>query len=342
MNEMVEQSRTFWLCKAKIQQLFKRIYTNDHSVKFTELDTILSVFEHDRNFLSKSIHTAVFTANMSAGKSTLVNALVGKKVNKSQSMACTAKLHYILNKPLEDGFSAEDDNVLNLDADYNTLMTDDVGNDSQSIIVSTYFRFLSGLNNPICFLDTPGVNSSLDHTHKAITDTEIGKNEFDVLVYVINADGGIATEDEDTYLTQLSETAGKANILFVVNKIDCFRADEDNIADSISKIADDVSRRGFVNPKIYPVSAYAGYLAKRMLFDNDLNEGEMDDYNLFRRNFMSEDYNLVGFYPKDAIDVCLRLIEREEDVRKKKAIQMLLNCGILPLEIILKNSIGGM
>ena len=57
---------------------------------------------------------------------------------------------------------------------------------------------------------------------------------------------------------------------------------------------------------------------------------------------MSEDYNLVGFYPKDAIDVCLRLIEREEDVRKKKAIQMLLNCGILPLEIILKNSIGGM
>ncbi len=341
LNSMNEQATIGRVFKKKAMQLYQRIYYKDVTVKLSHLAEFFPYWDRNAVFSSEPIRTIAFTANMSAGKSTLINALVGKKVNKSQSMACTAKLHYILNKPLEDGLFAEDDHVLNLDADYNTLMNDDKDNESHSIIVSTYFRFISGIQNPICFLDTPGVNSALDSTHKAITDTELGKKQFDVLIYVINADGGIATEDENAYLSQLSETSINAPVLFLVNKIDCFRAGEDNIAESISKIKNDVERHGFSNAQVYPVSAYAGCLAKRMFFDNDLDEEDFDDYNLLRRKFTSEDYNLDAFYPKEMIDACTQMIEKEGDSRKKKAVQLLCNCGILPLELILKNYFGG-
>lgn len=320
--------------RKKLRQLYERLYFFDNGVKFYSAEKMIDIWRRNRNYFRRPAQRIVFTANMSAGKSTLINAIVGKKVNRSQSMACTAKLHYIWNKPCEDGFSAEDDNILNLDADYMTLMTDDEGNHSSEITVSTYFRLSFGRPDPLCLLDTPGVNSALDRTHKEITDAAIAAGDFDRLVYVINADGSIATDDEHAYMAQLKATV-KAPVLFAVNKLDSFRTGQDSIPESLEKIREDVERLGFEGAMVCPVSAYTGYLAKRAMYDGDLDEDEQEELDNLRRLFRKETYNLSAYYPEKVLERCRTLIGAQKDPERIKYLQLLYRCGILPFEYLL-------
>ena len=335
LNEMQTCSGLFWGYRKKMRQLFERLYTGGNTVPFPKVENIISLWQRNETFLHEPVRKIAFTANMSAGKSTLVNAFVGKKVNRSQSMACTAKLHYIYNKPFEDGFSAEDDNVLNLDADYTTLMEDDEGNTKLEIIVSTYFRMMFDRGTRLCFIDTPGVNSAMDRTHKEITDAVISGGAFDRLVYVINADGNIATDDEHRYMSQLWESVKQVPVLFVVNKLDAFRASEDSISESLDKIRQDVEGLGFENAAVCPVSAYAGYLAKRALFDGGLEGDEQDDLDTKRRMFKREAYDLSGYYPPEVRRRCAEIVVAEQDPERQKLLQLMYHCGLLPLEYIL-------
>lgn len=335
LTELQDKSKLAWIYKKKMQLLFERLYIQDSDVKFPKIEMLIDMWRKNELFFQQPIQKIAFTANMSAGKSTLVNALVGKKVNMSQSMACTAKLHYIYNKPFEDGFSAEDDNILNLDADYNTLMNDDEQNTSDRISVSAFFRLMSGTSVPLCLLDTPGVNSALDPAHKKITDAEIATGNFDKLVYVINADGNIGSDDEHVYMAQLAETTKDLPIIFVVNKLDTFRIKEDNIAESLQKIKEDIEGLGFKNSMVCPVSAYTGYLAKRVAYDNDLDEDEQDEFDTKRRLFKRDVFNLSKYYPSEVTEQCKMLISSEPDQERQKYLQLLCDCGILPLEYIL-------
>lgn len=318
----------------KMRQLFERLYITENGISFPKIEEFISLWKKNETFSQQAPFRTVFTANMSAGKSTLINALVGKKINRSQNLACTAKLHYIKSKPYEDGFSSEDDNILNLDADLETLMTDDDGNSSDVITVNTYFRLLTSQIGPLTFLDTPGVNSSVDQRHKTITDVEMSKGNFDVLVYVINANS-VATDDENVYMRQLQETVSDTPIVFAINKLDSFRSGEDDIATTVAKIKEDIDKLGFRDAIVCPVSAYAGFLAKRALFDNDLDEDETDELRTYRRLFQKEGHNLSCFYPESVRNTCTKMLEVEKNESKGKNLQLLSDCGILPLEIIL-------
>lgn len=337
LEELLEKSRLHRIFKKRLRQLYDRIYTNSGDVRFPKLQLLLDQWRENKEFFQQPVQKIVFTANMSAGKSTLVNALAGKKVNRAQSLACTAKLHYVLNKPFEDGFSAEDDNILDLDADYEVLMNDDEQNTSTNIVVSTYFRLMSGAAAPLCLLDTPGVNSSMDPAHKSITDQAIGKGDYDKLVYVINADGNIASDDEKAYMTQLAETVKDRQVIFAVNKLDAFRVGEDDIAESLGKIREDVEKIGFKNPMVCPVSAYTGYLIKRDAFDGDLDEDERDELAAKCRLFKKASHSLSKYYPAGVTQRCKALIAAEGDTERQKMLQSLFDCGLLPLEYILLN-----
>lgn len=323
----------YWL---KMRQLFDRLYSGGNDVVFPQVEQIIDIWKQNQRFAQLPTFRVAFTANMSAGKSTLVNALVGKRINRSQNLACTAKLHYILSKPVEDGFISEDDHTLNLDADLQTLMTDDADNSSNIITVSTYYRMLTDQLGPISLLDTPGVNSALDKEHKYIAEKEMRKRRFDEMVYVINANS-IGTDDEKQYMKKLSEIMPKKPIIFAVNKLDSFRSGEDDIAGTIESIWEDINKLPFKNVKVCPVSAYAGCLAKRALFDGDLDEDEEEELDTFLRLFRKEGHNLSRFYSQDTISACSKVIADEPDESRRNYIQMLCDCGILPLGRVLQD-----
>ena len=97
-------------------------------VKFNQADYIIDCIKSNREFISGEMKNILVTANMSAGKSTLLNSIIGKKVNKTQNDACTAKTHYLLNKAFEDTLSYEYDYALELNATLQILMEDNDSN----------------------------------------------------------------------------------------------------------------------------------------------------------------------------------------------------------------------
>lgn len=311
----------------KIQQLFSFLYDTSVPVDgIDKVDYLADGWKQNRAFLKSDPIKVIVTANMSAGKSTLLNALVGKKVNKTQNEACTAKIHYIKNKPFEDSLCYELDYLLDLDADYQTLMEDNKNNQSNLITVGTHFRTVGKGAKRIWFIDTPGVNSSQDEWHKELAEDTIKSVESDLLIYLLNGEN-IGTDDDRRHLIFISEHY-QGNIMFVVNKVDRFRKKEDSVQETLQTVEGELSELGFTNPMVVPVSSYAAYLAKMKIFGETLDEDEQDELDRMARKLKKEEYQFDTYYP-DAIQKAVRVSCDTEEAL------LLMHSGVLQLEQII-------
>lgn len=325
-----ELSSVYYKCyQKKSRQVFSALYDTSISTdKIEQIQYLKSCWDMNRNYSTKRPIKIIVTANMSAGKSTLLNALIGKRVNKTQNDTCTAKIHRILNKPFEDGLCYELDYLLDLDADYRSLMDDDMNNQSSEIIVGTHFRTIKAPLKRIWLIDTPGVNSSQNIEHKILTEKIIRDTNADLLIYLLNGEN-IGTDDDRKHLLFILEHY-KGKILFVVNKLDRFRKKEDSIEQTLSTVVADLITIGFPKPDVVPVSAYAAYLAKMKIFSEVLNEDEQDEYERMSRKMKKSEYQLDTYYPeeiKSAVTI------NSDD----KSYQLLIHSGFLHLEKIIYN-----
>ncbi len=313
----------------KIRLLFDSLY--DLSIATDEIEQIQflkSCWDKNSKFIEKEPIMVLVTANMSAGKSTLLNALVGKKVNKTRNEVCTAKIHTIVDKPYEDGFSYELDFLLELDADYQTLMEDNENNNSSNITVGTFFRTLDKTPKRLWLIDTPGVNSFQDANSKSLSEDMICNSKPDLLIYLLNGEN-IGTDDDKKHLIFVSEHY-HGKIIFVVNKLDRFRQAEDSVKETLNKVVSELTDIGFKEPNVVPLSSYAAYLAKMKIFNETLDDDEQDEYELMSRKMKKPEYQLDSYYPetiKPAVAVS------SDDA----ASQLLLHSGLLHLEKIIYN-----
>ena len=283
----------------------------------------LNLIEENIKFSSKPPFQIMVTATMSAGKSTFINALTGKRISLSQNMACTSKIHAIISKPYEDGYTYEDDYDLVLDAGKEELLNDNELNDSDEIFVSTYYNGeLGGCR--IIINDSPGVNYSGDNTHKKITNQLINKKNYQLLIYLMNATQ-LTTNDEKEHLEYVKQTVGDIPILFVINKIDTFNSEDEDIEQTLENLKKYLEASGFSNPVVCPVSSLAGYLAKR-------NEkgllSKIERRELYRLVDDFEQMKLTDYYKRIFPNILIPDAEREE-------IQLLKNSGIRYIEKII-------
>ena len=315
--------------KEKLKKVFNFLY--DSTVSLDYIDNVRYMrdcWDRNREFLKTDPIKVLITANMSAGKSTLMNALVGKKVNKTQNDSCTAKIHYILNKSFEDNLSYEFDYLLDLDADYDTLMEDNEDNTDNKIIVGSHFRTLNSKAKRIWLIDTPGVNSSQDPQHKEIALNAIKSTKTDLLIYLLNGEN-IGTDDDKKHLLYIQKNFN-GNILFVINKVDRFNNDEDSVSKTINTTIEDLKGMGFIEPTVVPVSSYAAYLAKMSIFEENLNKYEKEELEVMCRKLKMPEYQFNTYYPKNIQDL-VRINNSKEDY------QLLIHSGILHLENIIYN-----
>ena len=274
-------------------------------------------------FKKKEPVGVMVTATMSAGKSAFINALVGKYVCLSQNMACTSKIHCIVNKAFEDGFSAEYDHDLVLTAGREELLNDNELNLSDKIIVST--NFIGELaDQRIIVNDSPGVNYSGDEKHKEITERLIKGKNYNLLIYVMNATQ-LATNDESDHLDYVKKTVGRRSVLFIINKIDAFNIEEENIEFSIQRQSELLKKKGFKDPVICPISSRAGYLAKQFKEGKLSRTEERELYNYIDK---FEQMRLVDYYAKAFKDIFVEDAENEEA-------QLLKTCGLAYVEKII-------
>lgn len=234
----------------------------------------------------------IVTANMSAGKSTLINALVGKKVVKTSQEVCTDNISYIYSKSFDDGRAHLSAENLALEAKLSDFIQY-TGKPEPALATS----FLSAVpeTGPVCLIDTPGVNAALYKSHSQITHRALKENNFDAVIYVVSPTN-LGTDAEMKHLKWVAENISDKKIIFVLNKTDCFDRSSDNIDESVSDFRKDLMTIGFKNPTICPVSAYFGLLIKAKMSGQKLTEDEDDEYTFFSKKFRKPFFDLTRFY----------------------------------------------
>ena len=224
-------------------------------------------------------------ANVSAGKSTLINALVGQRVSKSLTTVCTQKLVFIHNKTSKDGIMIKDSQKQY--AYYRTF--GNIDSDSFTHASLPFISQLSSVN--VCLIDTPGINNTYDSKHRLLTETEIMNNSYDCVIYVSNCQYN-ATNDESVLLSFLKKKCKKP-IIFVLNQLDRFKQKSDSVQKMVDNFKSDLLKLGFVNPQVVPLSAYAAILFK--LPNELLDEDDLYEKTLLEKRFDKDYYDFPTY-----------------------------------------------
>lgn len=248
-----------------------------------------------QNFINKKIKRVLIVATMSAGKSTLVNALVGHKINQVRSTACTSIVHRIYNKPVHEGAVAEfGEKKLVYTTDYSLLVSENI----HSIGVN----FSSSLSKcRVCLLDTPGVNYNGDKSHGEISRKIIAENDYDLLLLVLNAQQ-LAIDDEKDLITYVGKYC-KHKIIGVLNKCDTYNPLEDSITNALKTSYAMFEEAGIKNPYIIPISAHVAYLCRQTYSPNtQLGKRDSIEFKLISNKMADSFYNFPSYLsgvPKD-------------------------------------------
>lgn len=209
-------------------------------------------------------------ATMSSGKSTLINALLGKQLMPAANEATTATIVKIVDTE-QDNFSAiAYDKSGNIVKKIDEVTLEDMKDLNGDIKVSTVelkgkIPFVSSVGMKLVLVDTPGPNNSRDKSHEAMTYQMISDSDKSLVLYVMNGQQ-LGINDEKIfldYVCQSMKDGGKQareRFIFAVNKMDAFKPKDEGI-DCIERALNGVKagleERGIYNPNIFPVTACA-------------------------------------------------------------------------------------
>lgn len=300
----------------------------------------------------KSFDIAI-CATMSAGKSTLVNALLGCDILPSMNEATTAKITSVYDK---DGLGqvvgyrqTKSGKEFSCNLDGKALKEWNFSSETKRI----YLRGdLDGIKNTskyaVAVHDTPGANNSQDQTHHNMTIEFLEKEKLDALIYVVNYEQ-LLTTDEYCLLKEIHEIIKDRGIpvLFVVNKVDSYDKSKENFEDAVNSLKATVRDMGYNNFSIIPVAARPARLFKMALGgkSGDFTEGECDVFDILINKFTKRmDINSMATSPvaKNAADVygknqgdCVIVDEKKYSVVTLR--EALVNTGLLGIEAAIEN-----
>ena len=243
-----------------IDEVFKEIQNGP----FDELrdSEIINAFQHAKS----SDFDVCVVATMSAGKSTLINAMLGTKLMPSKQEACTAIITRVKDSPQEDvPWQAE---VYNKEGrlfetheklTYSTMERLNANENVSEIKVAGNIPFVSSKEVSLVLIDTPGPNNSRDPHHKKVQSEFLGKSSKSLVLYIMTGEFG--TDDDHTLLKRVAESMAvggkqsKDRFIFVVNKLDDRKKDDGDTAQSLERIRVYLKTHGVTNPNLFPAAA---------------------------------------------------------------------------------------
>lgn len=281
--------------KKEVDLLLSSLFNEEEiNKKFLCAERLIVQYRMNDSFFDKPEKRIIVTANISAGKSTLINALIGKAVARTAQGVCTGNICYFHNKAFEDG------NIHLLTKTFTVNASESELRNHQwkvPISVASYFVGLIPDMPSVCLIDTPGVDSALNGEHIKLTQEALQREKYNIVLYVINPTN-LGTDAEYKYLQWISKNVPKEKIIFVLNKIDNYQTDEDSIEESLKGLREDLEKAGFENPIICPISAYFGFLLKLKSRGNALSAKKEREYKLLAEQFRLPFYDLSRFYSK--------------------------------------------
>lgn len=230
----------------------------------------------------------VVLATMSAGKSTIINALIGTELLPSSNQACTARVFKIENHDGMTGFKAA---VINkstgqpsswVNACPETLQKLNDSDEEGTILIHGDIKSIYNQGLSLAIYDTPGPNNSQDESHGQITKDILNDGNFGLVLYALNATQ-FGVEDDAKLLQDLFDLVGDdlehKEVVFVLNKAD--QLDEglgEDLDAVVEKVEAYLERHGFKTPTIIPLSSIAALLARKVKNNEPLTSKEKRTY----------------------------------------------------------------
>lgn len=279
-------------------------------------------------------------ATMSSGKSTLINALIGKEILPSANAACTALNYSILDDDRDTKevicVTKKDGNVTvideNLSEELEKINQDPLVTD---VFIRSHVKGVLNTDKALLIIDTPGPNNSADKMHEQRLHQILEKISGGLFVYVINA-SQIGIEDDEKLLKILAPYLRRnrtIKILFVMNKIDVLDREKESIEECVQNVRRYLQNCGFENPNIIPISAVAALLFKKVLNHEKLTRKQYRDFIELYDMYQSNDYNMKKYAVIDDLEDPFKQIEVRGEIYKTGELNVALeNTGIKLLE----------
>lgn len=208
-------------------------------------------------------------ATMSSGKSTLINAMLGRDLLPAANEATTAKIARIADdESIGDRFKADcyDRRAQLLerveDVQAGMIAAWNANPEAHLINIQGNIQGIRERDSVrLVLTDTPGPNNSQDKEHQLTTMSFITDSKRNPLIlYVLNATQ-LGTNDDRDLLAMVAKTMAKGGkqskdrFIFVINKMDEFDPAVEDIPSVLKRVTQYLIDNGIPNPLIYPVSA---------------------------------------------------------------------------------------
>lgn len=267
--------------EALIDEVFKEIQEGPfEELKDTE---IISAFQHAK---SRDFEVCV-VATMSAGKSTLINAMLGTKLMPSKQEACTAIITRIKDTESNDTWQAEvysKDNCLIETHENLTYATMERLNGDENVSVikaAGNIPFVSSEDVSLVLIDTPGPNNSRDPEHKKVQSEFLNKSSKSLVLYIM--EGMFCSDDDNALFQRVADSMkvggkqSKDRFIFVVNKMDDRRKEDGDTRQTLDRIRAYLKGHAITNPNLFPAAALPALNIRLIQSEIEVDEDTIDE-----------------------------------------------------------------
>lgn len=309
------------LIEKKVVDIFEEI--KNGPVAELKDESIRTAFQNAQN---RKLEIGIVAA-MSSGKSTLINALLGKKLMPVAAKATTSKIVRITHRE-QKAYSAvaydENHNVVTefSDISYTQMKALNANDKVLEIAIAGPIPCVSSVGMELVLVDTPGPNNSRNIRHKMITRNLLNDSDRNpsLVLFVQNATN-LSTTDESGILDFVSKSMTNGNkhsrdrYIFVVNKMDQLKPEDDSVVGTLAEAREELEKRNIIKPNLFPVSAQVAF-ENRSCSQNPL------DLLLYRNRYKSDDsvhfdkyyeFSHLPLYIKESLDA--QLVSGNEETR---------------------------
>ncbi len=236
---------------------------------------------------------------MSAGKSTLINSLLERKLMPSKQEACTAIITKLKDVKGSNKWRAEvynkDGNLLQTcnDLTYGDMERLNSDDRVSTIEAKGNIPFVSSDEISLVLVDTPGPNNSRDPEHKAVQSKFLGQSSKALVLYIMEATFG--SDDDNALLQRVAESMqvggkqSKDRFIFVVNKLDDRRGEDGSMTATLDRVRDYLKSHGIENPNLFPAAALPALNIRLLENGTKLDEDTIDETEMKVRKFNRND-----------------------------------------------------
>ena len=246
---------------ALIRELFKIM--QDGPFPEMKNDTLEKLFEQTMN----DAFEVCVAAPISAGKSTLINALLHKKLMPSMTNACTAIITRLTDSPA----AGENWNIKAYDKDKNPVSTlkNVTLNEMRSLnkredvsIVEAEgpIPLARDMGTTLVLIDTPGPNNARNKDHETTLYRYLGDFPKSLVLYVLTSP--LEARDNDELLRKIADTMkvggrkATERFIFVLNKMDSWSMEDDGgLENARIRASEFLKHYGIAKPSIFLASA---------------------------------------------------------------------------------------